>query len=80
MTEEETNIWLKQLNLDEKMVPLLSSYTQSGNENSQKKNNSGEKNSNNNGQPKDVTNKGGRPTLADEDRSQKTQANIDSMS
>jgi hypothetical protein len=37
------------LNLDEKMVPLLSSYTQSGNENSQKKNNSGEKNSSNNG-------------------------------
>jgi len=27
------------------MVPLLSSYTQSGDENSQKKNNSGEKNS-----------------------------------
>ena len=31
--------------LDEKMVPLMSSYTQTGNENSEKKNNSGEKNS-----------------------------------
>ena len=68
------------LNLDEKMRPLLSSYTQTGDENSQKKNNSGEKNSSGSGQLKDLTNKGGRPTLADEDRSQKTQANIDSMS
>jgi len=33
------------LDLDEKMIPLLSSYTQSGDENSSKKNNSGEKNS-----------------------------------
>ena len=33
------------LDLDEKMVPLLSSYTQSGNENSSQKNNSGKKNS-----------------------------------
>jgi len=33
------------LNLDEKMHPLLSSYTQSGDENSQKKNNSTKKNS-----------------------------------
>ena len=33
------------LNLDEKMVPLMSSYTQTGDENSGKKNNSGEKNS-----------------------------------
>ena len=68
------------LNLDEKMIPLMSSYTQSGNENSDKKNNSGEKNSGSSGQIKDITNKGGRPTLAAEDRSQKTQANIDSMS
>ena len=68
------------LNLDEKMLPLLSSYTQTGDENSQKKNNSREKNSSGSGQPKDITNKGGRPALADEERSQKTQANIDSMS
>jgi len=31
------------LNLDEKMVPLMSSYTQTGDENSGKKNNSSEK-------------------------------------
>ena len=68
------------LNLDEKMVPLMSSYTQTGDENSSKKNNSSEKNGSNRSQPKDITNKGGRPALADEERSQKTQANIDSMS
>ena len=68
------------LNLDEKMVPLLSSYTQGNEENSGKKNNSGEKNSKTSVQAKDITNKGGRPVLADEERSQKTQANIDSMS
>lgn len=68
------------LNLDEKMVPLMSSYTQTGDENSDKKNNSSEKKGSGTSQSKDITNKGGRPTLADEDRSQKTQANIDSMS
>ena len=67
------------LNLDEKMIPLLSSYTQSGNENSAKKNNSGEKNSSTTVQVKDITNKGGRPELADEDKSEKTQANIEAM-
>ena len=66
------------LNLDEKMIPLLSSYTQSSNENSDKKNNSGEKNSRTTVQSKDITNKGGRPELPDEEKSQKTQANIDS--
>lgn len=68
------------LNLDEKMIPLLSSYTQSANENSEGKNNSSEKNSNSKSQTKDITNKGGRPTLADEEKSQKTQENIDSKS
>lgn len=68
------------LNLDEKMVPLMSSYTQTGDENSGQKNNSGEKNSSTSVQVKDITNKGGRPELADEDKSQKTQANIDSAS
>ena len=68
------------LNLDEKMVPLMSSYTQTGDENSNKKNNSTEKKGSSGLQSKDITNKGGRPALADEDRSQKTQANIDSMS
>ena len=68
------------LNLDEKMVPLMSSYTQSGNENSDKKNNSEKKISKTSVQAKDITNKGGRPELADEEKSQKTQANIDSAS
>ena len=68
------------LDLDEKMVPLMSSYTQSGDENSGQKNNSEKKNSSTSTQAKDITNKGGRPELADEDRSQKTQANIDSAS
>ena len=68
------------LNLDEKMIPLMSSYTQTGEENSSKKNNSSEKNSGSKSQVRDITNKGGRPALADEEKSQKTQANIDSMS
>ena len=67
------------LDLDAKMIPLLSSYTQSGNENSNQKNNSGEKNSSTTVQAKDITNKGGRPELADEDKSEKTQANIAAM-
>ena len=67
------------LDLDEKMIPLLSSYTQSGDENSAKKNNSGEKNSSTSVQVKDITNKGGRPELADEEKSEKTQANIEAM-
>ena len=68
------------LNLDEKMLPLMSSYTQTGDENSDKKNKNSEKKGSVKSSQKDITNKGGRPALADEDRSQKTQANIDSMS
>ena len=68
------------LNLDEKMVPLMSSYTQTGDENSNEKNKNSEKNSGGKSQQKDITNKGGRPALADEEKSQKTQQNIDSMS
>ena len=68
------------LNLDEKMVPLMSSYTQTGEENSDEKNKKSEKKGSSSSQSKDITNKGGRPALADEEKSQKTQANIDSMS
>ena len=70
------------LNLDEKMVPLMSSYTQTGDDDkkSGKKNKKTEKNKSGNSQPKDITNKGGRPELADEEKSQKTRANIDSKS
>jgi len=67
------------LNLDEQMLPLMSSYTQTGDENSEKKNDSPKKNGNTTGTVKDITNKGGRPSLPDEEKSQKTQANIDSM-
>ena len=67
------------LDLDVKMKPLISSYTQTGDENSDKKNNPMKKNSNTTASVKDITNKGGRPELADEDKSEKTQANIDSM-
>lgn len=66
------------LDLDQKMVPLQSSYTSSGNENSNGKNNSGEKNSRGSSQPKDINNKGGRPALSVEERSEKTTANIES--
>lgn len=55
------------LGMTEKMVPLQSSYTSSGNN---------EKNtpaSSNNG---NLNNKGGRPTLPEEQKSEKTQANI----
>ena len=47
----------------------MSSYTQTGDENSGQKNNSSEKNSSSKGSSKDITNKGGRPTLDAEDRS-----------
>lgn len=68
------------LNLDEKMLPLMSSYTQSGeNDKSEKKFKSSEEKGQSKSKPKDLTNKGGRPALAAEERSQKTQANIDSM-
>lgn len=67
------------LDLDEKMKPLLSSYTQTGDENSTKKSGTTQKNSSTSTQAKDITNKGGRPELADEDKSEKTQANIDAM-
>ena len=67
------------LDLTEKMKPLQSSYTETGDENSDKKSSTTKKNSNTSSQPKDITNKGGRPELADEDKSEKTQANIAAM-
>lgn len=68
------------LNLDEKMLPLMSSYTQTGDENSDEKNKNSEKKGSVKSSQKDITNKGGRPALADEKKSQKTQENIDSKS
>jgi hypothetical protein len=49
------------LHMTEKMVPLQSSYTSSGNEGAT------------------AGNKGGRPELPDEQKSEKTQANIAAM-
>jgi hypothetical protein len=60
------------LKMHEKMIPLMSSYTQGGDE---KNNSSKEKSSNSNG-AKNLTNTGGRPELPDEEKSEKTQANI----
>ena len=65
------------LKMSEKMVPLQSSYTTPGGEvaNEEKNNSSGQKTSvtKKNG---DLNNKGGRPELPDEQKSEKTQANI----
>lgn len=61
------------LKMHEKMIPLMSSYTQGGDG---EKNNSSEKNSGNKSSVKNITNKGGRPELPDEQKSEKTQANI----
>ena len=68
------------LDLTDKMKPLQNSYTETGEENSDKKSGTTKKNSSTSTSSKDITNKGGRPELADEDKSEKTQANIDSAS
>lgn len=65
------------LEMSTKMVPLQSSYTTSGNTiaNEGKNNSSGEKTTKVI-QGNDIDNKGGRPELPDEQKSEKTQANI----
>ena len=63
------------LNMTEKMIPLQSSYTSSGNE----KSSGGEQKSSTSVKVKDLTNTGGRPELPDEQKSEKTQANIASQ-
>ena len=65
------------LEMSKKMVPLQSSYTTSGNviANEEKNNSSGE-NGGSSVQIKDITDRGGRPELPDEQKSEKTQANI----
>lgn len=65
------------LEMSSKMVPLQSSYTTSGSAIAdEEKNNSAGKNTTNQSEPQDLTNKGGRPALPDEEKSEKTQANI----
>ena len=65
------------LKMSEKMIPLQSSYTTSGNAvASEEKSNSGTQNTTKRTEIKDITNTGGRPELPDEQKSEKTQANI----
>lgn len=65
------------LKMSEKMIPLQSSYTTPGGEvaNEEKNNSSGQKTSITK-KSEDLNNKGGRPELPDEQKSEKTQANI----
>lgn len=65
------------LEMSAKMVPLQSSYTTSGNTiQNEEKNNSSAKNVSTGSSSQDITNTGGRPELPDEEKSEKTQANI----
>ena len=65
------------LEMSTKMIPLQSSYTTSGNVvANEEKTNSSEQKTNNSQTIQDITNTGGRPELSDEEKSEKTQANI----
>lgn len=63
------------LQMSLKMVPLQSSYTTSGNTIQNEEKNSAQ-NTTNRASAQDITNTGGRPELPDEQKSEKTQANI----
>lgn len=63
------------LNLPEKMIPLQSSYTSSGSDTKEK---SGAQNKQNSSSNSNISNSGGRPTLSDTEKSEKTMANIES--
>ena len=69
------------LEMSTKMVPLQSSYTTSGNviASEEQKSSSTVKKTTSTTQTRDITNTGGRPELPDEQKSEKTQANIQSM-
>lgn len=67
------------LDMSSKMVPLQSSYTTSNVSTSEEKNSTTVKKTVINTQAKDLNNTGGRPKLPDELKSEKTQANIESM-
>ena len=62
------------LDMTEKMIPLQSSYTSSNTSIVERA--SGEKKATSNAASDDLNNKGGRPELPDEQKSEKTQANI----
>ena len=69
------------LEMSLKMVPLQSSYTTSGKTiiGEEGKNNTSEKKTVVETETQDLTNTGGRPELPDDKKSEKTQANIESM-
>jgi hypothetical protein len=62
------------LHMTEKMIPLQSSYTSSNNESGGNSGSGGTKKTS-----VTVGNQGGRPELPDEEKSEKTQANIAAM-
>ena len=65
------------LKMSEKMIPLQSSYTTPGGTvAAEEKNNSAGQKTGNKQKSDDLNNKGGRPELPDEQKSEKTQANI----
>jgi hypothetical protein len=65
------------LDMSSKMIPLQSSYTTSGTAVAEEgKSENTTQNSSGSSQNKDINNKGGRPELPDEEKSEKTQANI----
>jgi len=65
------------LKMSEKMIPLQSSYTTPGGEvAAEEKSSSAGQKSDNKQKSGDLNNKGGRPELPDEQKSEKTQANI----
>ena len=64
------------LKLHEKMIPLMSSYTQDGGE--EKNNSSTKQKSSGSGSGKNISNTGGRPKLPADKKSEKTEANTKS--
>lgn len=69
------------LEMSSKMIPLQSSYTTSGKTitEEQKKSETSVKKTTSTQRVQDITNTGGRPELPDEQKSEKTQANIQAM-
>ena len=69
------------LEMSLKMVPLQSTYTTPGGMvANEEKNNSSAQKSSSTSQGQNINNTGGRPELPDEQKSEKTQANIAAMS
>lgn len=67
------------LGMDEKMVPLMSSYTSSSKDIAEAKKSNSEETTVGKAEIKDITNRGGRPQMSDTERSEKTVQNNDAM-